>query len=119
MITPALTLIHPHAHPPLNPLLALHLREPRQRPRKREPLLVAAEDRAGFQLRHGEAQVVHEAAHGVGEVLDVGFVFVGGRWGFLRVVLGVVLGRDGIFEVVGGEEEVGERDAGCEYEFCL
>lgn len=97
--------------PPLNPLLAPHLTKSGQRPGKRESLLVAREDAAILQHRHVHAQVVHQGAHGVVEVLAVGRGRGDGA-GFLG-------GGERFAHFGGGEEELGEGHLGGEDEFGL
>lgn len=73
----ALRDVHAHAQAALDPLLAAHLREAGESAREGEQLLVAAEDGAGLEVGHGEAEIVQQVAHDLGEFRGGGGV-VGG-----------------------------------------
>ena len=52
-------------HPPLHPLLAPHLTQSTQRPRKRKPFLIPAEQTRPLHHAHAHPQVVHQVPHDV------------------------------------------------------
>src|ERR1700761_2510836 len=70
---PPLLLLQPAAflqpHPALNPLLTPHLAEPTERPGKRKPLLIPAEQRALLQHAHIHPQIVHKITHDIVNIM--------------------------------------------------
>ena len=100
-----------HAQPALDPLLAPHLAQPRQRSCKRKPFLIARKNAAVLQHCHVHAQIVHQATHCIVQILA--------RIGGIRNLCLLLGSVEGVGHFVSGEEELCEWDLGCEDEFGL